>query len=175
MSSRGNIILVLLISLAIVFFYNFYTYKDIQESIVLSTLNFDQSLTQYTDSIRGEGLNGVGWALPAIIILAHVIIAISVLIIVYSFTKSIFLALLFGLLIILGMHLIAYAFFDNNTFSFAGLLTILPFSGLAHFISSLHEIQTKTYTYVADNVTLIINNTQNVTDNVSGMVFNMTR
>lgn len=153
-----------IVSIAIVFFYNYMTLKNTFTNAFLETvLNFDKSLTQVVDSIvtGGTGLTTV------FVILAHLYLYVWIFLLfnMYILPNGGIMNIIWTSLFIMALHVVHFTFVDNNPLTLDSIVTLFPFSGLFHLLTNLDALSNPK---LIEAVTETINNTNvtNITSNL---------
>lgn len=143
-----------IICLIIVIFTNYGLNKDLQKSATEAGLNFDNSLTQYSDGLIGKGMTAMDW----IVVIAHIFIPVYIFILIMHFTNnSFFSSVILAVMVILVLHAINFGVIDKEKVTFEAFKTSLPFSGTVHFIQVYPEIKGNVIPHIEEEINNITN------------------
>lgn len=162
MSNSSWVLVFGIIVIGIVIATNFMNTKDITGSITTTLFDFDDSLSNYIDTIKTKDISGTKAIIPVIIILAHIGIYLFILLIFTNiFEMGPFVSLLLCALTILLLHVFYFAVIDNGQITLQSIKSLFPFSGLLTVFNNI-EIFQNSYTSFVENKT-ITNSTENIT------------
>lgn len=159
-NNMQNIHIFGLIALLLVIISNYIATSNLSDSLFTSVLNFDQSLSMYSEKlINSQGILAI-WSF--IIIIAHIYLYFWIIASLRSYAGLGWLsALLFGSLIIMGLHAIHFAIISNNPINFNTISSIIPYTGLFDTIISLTNIDLSNH-ITTNNINQTINQSVNL-------------